>query len=107
MRKELEILIKRHKSDQKTLEKKKENKDKLLKKIDELELKYKEVCQKCSVNPIQRPKFIVSSEEIDFSTPLNKSTVPRAKSDANLFKANKRKVIFINTFLKQNNLKQN
>lgn len=49
VRKEIEILTNRITLEQKSLQKKQENKEKLIKKMEEIEVKHKEVCSQFKV----------------------------------------------------------
>ncbi|EAS07117.1 hypothetical protein TTHERM_00683230 (macronuclear) [Tetrahymena thermophila SB210] len=91
MRKEIELLMSKLNYEQKVIEKKKENRDKIMKKIDETETKYKELCQKNNVTPIQRPDLTVSPEELE--PPKTRfRNISKSKSEANVLKSPKKNV---------------
>ncbi|KAL4434869.1 hypothetical protein ABPG74_021208 [Tetrahymena malaccensis] len=91
MRKEIELLMSKLNYEQKVLEKKKENRDKLIKKIDETEAKYKELCQKNNITPIQRPDLTVSPQELEIPKPKLRN-ISKSKSDYNVLKSPKKNV---------------
>ncbi|KAL4483295.1 hypothetical protein ABPG72_007937 [Tetrahymena utriculariae] len=91
IRKEIELLMSKLNYEQKVLEKKKENRDKLMKKIDETEAKYKELCTKNNVTPIQRPDLTVSLEELEIPKTRLRN-ISKSKSDVNVLKYPKKNV---------------